>query len=70
MLDPLFVPGQRVTVEPKKEKDLPVAAVVLITKFLYLRQGGMTLGYMVRVHGSDSEVWVRETQLSARSVAA
>ena len=70
MLDPLFIPGQRVTVLPKKDKDLPVSAVVLNTKFLNLRQGGMTLGYMVKVHGKDAEVWVRETQLSARSVAA
>jgi hypothetical protein len=69
MLDPLFIPGQWVTVDPRHDDELPLAAIVVMPKVLALRLQGVTPGYTVKLRGEEKETWVAETRLRPRREA-
>lgn len=69
MLEPIYVPGQRVTVTPpvgERLKPVPLPAVIVMPKSLNLRLKGLTLGYLVKLRGEERETWVPESWLSPR----
>ena len=69
MIEPMFIPGQRVTVTPpvgERLKPIPVPAVIAMPRFLNLRLKGPTLGYLVKLRGEVRETWVPEEWLSPR----